>query len=115
MTTSLGLRLDPQNPQKVLLVEAESPALQASILAGDELLSLNGQPFRVENYERCLRLGQVGSPVQLRWLHDGVEQEATLALAAQAADRWQLQWIEGVAADVASRRAAWLNLPGEPA
>ncbi|MGB1557239.1 MAG: M61 family metallopeptidase, partial [Oceanococcaceae bacterium] len=115
MTTSLGLRLDPQNPQKVLLVEAESPALQAGILAGDELLSLNGQPFRAENYERCLRLGQVGGPVQLRWLHDGVEQEATLALAAQAADRWQLQWIDGVAADVASRRAAWLNLPGEPA
>jgi len=41
----VGLTLDPQHKARVLRVEPKSPAAQAGLLPGDDILSLAGQPL----------------------------------------------------------------------
>ncbi len=65
---------------RVLIQEVaqDSPAAEAGLLPGDELLTINGD--RIDGTEKIIEIVSThgGEPIQLTYLRDGVEQSTTL-------------------------------------
>lgn len=96
---TIGLTLDPKEKATVLAVEDGSAAAVAGIVAGDEILNLNGQPLiSIADVQWVLhRTPPEGGDVPATLLRNGVEVGATLKLVSG----WRR------ADDISWRSSAW--------
>jgi regulator of sigma E protease len=69
--------VSPDGPVKLAKITAESPAQQAGLQVGDEIVSLNGQPVNVRQF-RELTQQHRGQPVELGVRRGGTETSVTL-------------------------------------
>jgi S1-C subfamily serine protease len=96
---TIGLTLDPKQEATVLAVEDGSPAAAAGIQAGDDILTLNGQPLiSMADVQWVLhRTPPAGGDVSATLRRNGAELDVTLRL--------EPDWRQ--ADDISWRSSAW--------
>lgn len=85
---SIGVRLhdNAQGGPVVTLVAPGSPAAQAGVRQGDNIVAINGQPVRTPQdvVEQLSRVG-IGNTVQIQYARGGRTEQGTVAVADHAA------------------------------
>lgn len=108
----LGWQLEATNAGLILQrLQRDSPAQLAGLLAGDELLALDG--VRLRSHEDLTPLWAAApwcQPRQLLWVRDGLVRSGEITAAAPAVQRWRLQVDPDAEPASAERRASWLRL-----
>ncbi len=104
----VGIELDPAAQERVLTVQAESPAARAGLRAGDRLRRLGEQPIvlTLGDVQWALHQASAGdTEIALTWQRDDAEHTATLGLTAG--------WKRAPAEEYAWRPYKW-NLAPDP-
>ena len=96
------------NGLEVQRVQRQSPAQQAGLQVGDELVALDG--WRLRQPDHLSSLLQAGRPQSLTVSRRGSLRQLTLLSAPPAVDRWTLAPDPAASAQAVARRAAWLGL-----
>jgi serine protease Do len=90
---SLGLILDPQQAATVKAIEERSPAERDGFRAGDEIVSLAGQPLiSIADFQWVLQEAPATGPLPAKVLRDGKQVELTLSLAEGWRRRGDISW-----------------------
>jgi len=105
--TGLHCKAEP-NGLEVKRVQRHSPAQQAGLMVGDELVALDG--WRMRQPEDLASLLQAERPQSLTVSRRGSLRQLTLLSAPPAVDRWTLAPDLAASAQAVARRAAWLGL-----
>lgn len=106
----LGLTLETtQGKAQIKSVAASSPAQQAGIDPGDELLALNGFRVTADKLSERLKDFQPGEQIQLMVFHQDQLQTHTVNLAAPLPDRFKLQPVEAPSARQQALFQGWLG------
>lgn len=108
----LGWQLETTNAGlTVQRLQRDSPAQLAGLLAGDELLALDGVRLRSpEDLTPLWAAAPCCQPRQLLWVRDGLVRSGEITAAAPAVQRWRLLVDPDAEPASASRRANWLRL-----
>ncbi|MFO7629484.1 MAG: PDZ domain-containing protein [Prochlorococcaceae cyanobacterium] len=106
--TGLVLESSPAMAMVVRRVARQSPAAAAELLAGDELLALDGE--RLRSAESLQALCRQGEPQQLLFCRDGRIRQSLLTPAAPERQRWRLHSVAEAPASVLERRRRWLEV-----
>ncbi|RPI83815.1 MAG: PDZ domain-containing protein [Planctomycetaceae bacterium] len=91
---ALGLVLDPRERSRVVRTEPDSPAFHAGLTAGDDLLTLGGQPLlSIADVQWVLhRTSGAGGPVRAEIRRDGVVREVEWNLPPGWRQRDDIAW-----------------------
>ncbi|MDB9315051.1 M61 family metallopeptidase [Spirulina sp. CS-785/01] len=108
----LGIRFTSQNPVTAQFVEANSPAGQAGIDAGDELLALDGVRLTAEDFNERLQDYEAGDTVELTIFHQDELQTHTLQLATPQPSGYQLVMVEKPTEKQKQLLNGWLGKEG---
>ena len=108
----LGWQLEVTNAGLFLQrLQRDSPAQLAGLLAGDELLALDGVRLRSpEDLTPLWAAAPWCQPRQLLWVRDGLVRSGEITAAAPAVQRWRLLVDPEAEPASAQRRASWLRL-----
>ena len=108
----LGWQLEATNAGLILQrLQRDSPAQLAGLLAGDELLALDGVRLRSpEDLTPLWAAAPWCQPRQLLWVRDGLVRSGEITAAAPAVQRWLLLVDPEAEPASAARRASWLRL-----
>ncbi len=108
----LGWQLEATNAGlTVQRLQRDSPAQLAGLLAGDELLALDGVRLRsAEDLTPLWAAAPCCQPRQLLWVRDGLVRSGEITAAAPAVQRWRLLVDPEAEPASAQRRASWLRL-----
>ena len=108
----LGWQLEATNAGLILQrLQRDSPAQLAGLLAGDELLALDGVRLRSpEDLTPLWAAAPWCQPRQLLWVRDGLVRSGEITAAAPAVQRWRLLVDPEAEPASAARRASWLRL-----
>jgi predicted metalloprotease with PDZ domain len=108
----LGWQLETTNTGlTVQRLQRDSPAQLAGLLAGDELLALDGVRLRSpEDLNPLWAAAPWCKPRQLLWVRDGLVRSGEITAAAPAVQRWRLLVDPDAEPASAERRASWLRL-----
>ena len=108
----LGWQLEATNGGLILQrLQRDSPAQLAGLLAGDELLALDGVRLRSpEDLTPLWAAAPWCQPRQLLWVRDGLVRSGEITAAAPAVQRWLLLVDPEAEPASAARRASWLRL-----
>ncbi len=108
----LGWQLEATNAGLILQrLQRDSPAQLAGLLAGDELLALDGVRLRIpEDLTPLWAAAPWCQPRQLLWVRDGLVRSGEITAAAPAVQRWRLLVDPEAEPASAARRASWLRL-----
>ncbi len=93
----------------VKFVETGSPAQQAGIDPGDELLAINGFRVSADQLNDRLKDFRSGEAIQLTVFHQDELRACTVRLADPRPSRYQVQAVENPAATQAENFAGWLG------
>ncbi len=102
---------DEPRVARVQLVFEDRPAARAGLVAGDELIALDGFAVSGAEFGARLRRHQPGDSVTLDGFRQGRLMRWVVRLGEPVLNQWQLSWIEDAAldAETQARRAAWLG------
>ena len=108
----LGWQLEATNAGLILQrLQRDSPAQLAGLLAGDELLALDGVRLRSpEDLTPLWAAAPWCQPRQLLWVRDGLVRSGEITAAEPAVQRWRLLVDPEAEPASAARRASWLRL-----
>ena len=108
----LGWQLEATNGGLILQrLQRDSPAQLAGLLAGDELLALDGVRLRSpEDLTPLWAAAPWCQPRQLLWVRDGLVRSGEITAAAPAVQCWRLLVDPEAEPASAARRASWLRL-----
>ncbi len=95
---------------RVATVITGSPAAQAGVHAGDQLLALNGLRVSSANWATAQAQLAPGDKVELHVFRDDELVVLKLLAAASPVDTWNLNLISDANAEVLARRSAWLGV-----
>jgi predicted metalloprotease with PDZ domain len=105
--TGLGCRAEPDGLE-VHRVQRHSPAQQAGLMVGDELIAIDG--WRLRQPEHLAALVRVDRPQSLTVSRRGSLRQLTLLSSPPAVDRWTLVPDPAASPQALARRVAWLGL-----
>ncbi|MBW4581884.1 MAG: M61 family metallopeptidase [Tildeniella nuda ZEHNDER 1965/U140] len=97
--------------EMVKFVETASPAQQAGIDAGDELLALNGLRVSADQLTERLRDFRAGDRLQLCVFHQDELRSCTVTLAAPRITRFQVVPVEQPSRSQEQNFLGWLGVP----
>ncbi len=108
---SHGLRLaDEQGRCQIKFVASDSPAEQAGLMIGDEIVALNGLRVSADNFSRRLATYQAGQVLELTIFHDDQLQSFSLTLAEPQPQSYNLRPAATVTSEQRDRFQRWLGL-----
>ncbi|WP_016953636.1 M61 family metallopeptidase [Anabaena sp. PCC 7108] len=106
-----GVRINTENGREVIkFVEADSPAQQAGIDAGDELLAIDGIKVGNQLNER-LKDYQPNDSIQVSVFHQDELRTYSVILAAPLPGRYQLKSVENPSSAEMENFTGWLGVP----
>lgn len=105
----LGLRLAPGS-NTLAGVHEDSPAQQAGLSGGDELVAIDGMRTRAQDIDRRLQRLRPDRPVSVHYFRENSLRETTVMPTAPQADRYRLTLADDAPPDTLRRRNAWLGL-----
>lgn len=85
------------------------PAEQAGLVAGDEIIALNGWRVKAEDWSERLREYPVGETIHLTWFHDQQLHSGTLMLG-DPQPRYQVQCRADAMPSQRAHLEAWLGV-----
>jgi predicted metalloprotease with PDZ domain len=91
-------------------VARNSPAWQAGLDAGDELLALNGIKLTAEGFSKRLNDFQAGETITLTLFSNDTLVTRQVVLGQQASGKLQLQPVKGVSGRQKAFFKAWLGI-----
>lgn len=107
----LGLRATLENGRELIkFVEADSPAHQAGIDAGDELLAIDGMRVTAQNLSDRLRDYQPGDTVSVTIFHQEELRTFAVTLAAPRPSRYQVLSVEHPTSTQKQNYQGWLGV-----
>jgi predicted metalloprotease with PDZ domain len=108
----LGLACKTENQRDIVkFVEAQSPAQQAGINVGDELVAIAGWRVGANQLEERLKEYQPGDVIEMTVFHHDALKVCTVALAAPRATSYQLVALAHPADLQKQNFAGWLGVP----
>lgn len=108
----LGLTVKTENSRELIkLVEAGSPAHQAGIDPGDELLAINGFRISADQLSDRLKDYQPGQTVEITHFHQDELRTSTVTLAAPRSTRYQIVVVDNPSPAQEQNFASWLGVP----
>ena len=115
-TLWLGWELESRDAElRLKRVQRDSPAEQAGLMIGDELIAVDGLRVRQpDDLEPFLMAGCTLRPLSLLCCRDGRLQQRRVLPAAVRPSRWRLELDPQADAAAAARRSAWLQLEPAP-
>ncbi|WNC85647.1 PDZ domain-containing protein [Thermosynechococcus sp. QKsg1] len=93
---------------QIKAVLRDSPAEQAGLVAGDEIIALNGWRVKAEDWSERLREYPVGETIHLTWFHDQQLHSGTLMLG-DPQPRYQVQCRADATPSQRAHLEAWLG------
>jgi predicted metalloprotease with PDZ domain len=107
----LGVKAQTENGREVIKsVEAGTPAQQAGIDAGDELLAIDGMRVTAQNLSDRLKDYQPGDTIQVTVFHQEELHTYSLTLAAPRPSRYQVICVEHPSATQKQNFEGWLGI-----
>ena len=107
----LGLRATVENGRELIkFVEADSPAHQAGIDAGDELLAIDGMRVTAQNLSDRLRDYQPSDTIQVTIFHQEELRTFAVTLAAPRPSRYQVLPVEHPTSSQKQNYQGWLGV-----
>ncbi|MEM7613289.1 MAG: PDZ domain-containing protein, partial [Pseudomonadota bacterium] len=104
-----GIRFDTNRPDRVAAVLADSPAQQAGVSAGDQLIAVDGLKTARERFERILRRAEPGVVLTLHLFRRDELITTSVTLAPAQTDTVWLTIDEDAKSDVRQRLQDWLG------
>ncbi|MBW4490015.1 MAG: M61 family metallopeptidase [Trichocoleus desertorum ATA4-8-CV12] len=108
----LGLTVKTENSRETIkFVETGSPAHQAGIDAGDELLAINGFRISADQLSDRLKDFQPGQTVEISHFHQDELRSSAVTLAKPRPTRYQLVVVDDPSPAQEQNFASWLGVP----
>ncbi len=111
----IGITLNPNMKKSAIakLVESRSPAQQAGIDAGDEIIAIEGLRVTADQFPSQLQQYAPGDPIRLTIFHQDVLHETTLTLQAPRASEYFVVPMENPSIAQRQNFMGWLGMPME--
>lgn len=109
----LGIHLRDDGEAAVIeRVPSGSPAYEAGVYAGDEIIAINGYKVTRSGLEDRLKCYRPGDTVLLHLFRQGVLREVPITLAMRPRERYRIQPLTGASEAQKAVRRGWLHEEG---